>query len=337
VGVPDADGVRAMVSAAVRAPSVHNSQPWRWEYDGHQLHLSADWSRQLRHGDPDGRDLIISCGAALHHVCVAASALGWRATPHRLPPGAPQRLATIDFSESAPSAVTGAALQAIHQRQTDRRTPTSTPVPRRQLDALVRTATIHGAIATQLPDEASEPLRDMMLLASVIQHSSDAYLEELAQWTHSRGDDGVPDSSVTFRPNITEPSGAGTRFPSGFLLDHEPTNKPASQCWILLTTSSDDVRSRLRAGEALSAILLLAQLQGLAVVPYTQPIEVDAARSGIERALLRGSANLQVILRVAVAPPGSPALRRTRRRPLDEVLHIAGEHQEASAPVLVAE
>ncbi len=326
-----------MVAAASRAPSVHNSQPWRWEYDGRQLHLSADWSRQLRHGDPDGRDLIISCGSALHHLCVAATAFGWRATPHRLPAGAPGRLATIDFAESRTAAVAAAALQASPERQTDRRAPSSAHVPKRQLDALVRTATIHGAIATQLPDEASEPLRDLMLLASVIQHSSDAYLEELAQWTHSRGDDGVPDSSVIFRPNVADPSGAGTRFPSGMLLDHEPQNKPSSQCWILLTTSSDDVRSRLRAGEALSAILLLAHLQGLAVVPYTQPIEVDAARSGIEHAMLRSSANLQVILRVAVAQPGSPALRRTRRRPLDEVLSIAGEYDAASQPVLVAE
>lgn len=319
-----------MVEAAIRAPSVHNSQPWLWEYDGRQLHLSADWSRQLRHGDPDGRDLAISCGSALHHLCVAASAMGWRATPHRLPSGSRHRLASFDFTERAPSPVTAAALQAIHDRQTDRRVPSPTPVQRRQLDALVRTATIHGAIATQLPDEASEPLRDLMLLASVIQHSSDAYLEELAQWTHARGDDGVPDSSVVFRPSADDPSGAGTRFPSGFLLDHEPQDKPPRQAWLLLTTSSDDLRSRLRAGEALSAILLLAHLQGLAVVPYTQPIEVDAARQGIEHAMLRGSANLQVILRVAVPPPGSPALRRTRRRPVSEVLHVASEYDAAS-------
>ena len=326
MGVPDADAVRAMVDAATRAPSVHNSQPWLWEYDGRQLHLAADWSRQLRHGDPDGRDLLISCGGALHHLCVASAGFGWRATPHRLPGGHPHRLATIDFDESTPSPVTAAALQAIKDRQTDRRVPSTTPVPKRQLDALVRTATIHGAIATQLPDEASEPLRDLMLLASVIQHSSDAYLEELAHWTHASGDDGVPDSSVVFRPSASDPTGAGTRFPSGLLLDHGPTTKLPRQAWLLLTTSSDDVRSRLRAGEALSAILLLAHLQGLAVVPYTQPIEVDTARSGIERALLRSSANLQVILRVAVPPPGSPALRRTRRRPLAEVLHLASEY-----------
>src|SRR5688500_10822241 len=156
MAVPDSDGVSAMVEVALRAPSVHNSQPWLWEYDGRQLHLAADWGRQLRYGDPDGRDLLISCGTALHHLCVAASALGWRATTHRLPGGAPDRLATIDFTESAPTAVTAAALQAMRDRRTDRRVPSSTPVPRRQLDALVRTATIHGAIATQLPDEASE-------------------------------------------------------------------------------------------------------------------------------------------------------------------------------------
>jgi len=82
---------------------------------------------------------------------------------------------------------------------------------------------------------------------------------------------------------------AETRFPSGALLDHEPDGRP-QQAWLLL----------------------FGTLQGLAIVPYTQPIEVDAARTGIEDPLLRGSANLQVILRIAVPPEGSPSTDHSR-------------------------
>jgi len=320
---PDPSTITEIVETASRAPSVHNSQPWLWEYDGVRLILRADWSRRLRHADAVGRDLLISCGAALHHAMVAAAALGWPTLVRRLPDSASADLvATLDFSRRPRGPVGTAVLEAIRQRVTDRRTPSAQQVPLESLAALVRVATTHGAIATLLPDSATEDLRDLMLLATVIQDSDVAYLEELDAWTRSSAEDGIPASSVVFLPHRRRVNGAGTRFQSGALLDHEPDGRP-QQAWLLLSTSSDDPTSRVRAGEALSAILLFGTLQGLAIVPYTQPIEVDTARTGIEDSLLRGSANLQVILRIAVPPEGSPAVRRTRRRPVHDVLRIS--------------
>lgn len=320
--VPDAATVRAVVEAAIRAPSVHNTQPWSWEWDGESLHLRADWDRRLRHGDPDGRDLLISCGAALHHATTAAAALGWPAMVTRLPHHPDGRtLATLRLAPGPAHSMGEAALEAIEARVTDRRTPSGRMVPRGQVDGLVRVVQTHGALATVLPDEATDDLRDLMLLSSVIQESSLDYLEELDTWTRRDDGSGVPASSRLFLAS-GRAHAAETRFPSGRLLDSAEGRRPR-QSWILLTTSSDDVISRIRAGEALSAALLLGTLQGLAIVPYTQPIEVDTTRWGLEASLLRGSSNLQVILRVAVPPSGRVDVRRTRRRPVDEVLTTA--------------
>src|SRR6266496_2383450 len=54
-----------VVAAAVWAPSVHNTQPWWFSADGQELRLHADARRQLRVADPRGREMMISCGAAL--------------------------------------------------------------------------------------------------------------------------------------------------------------------------------------------------------------------------------------------------------------------------------
>src|SRR6478735_1690911 len=81
----DRTTARAAVALANRAPSVHNSQPWRWRIGPTTLHLFADPARALPATDPDGRDLRISCGAALNHLRVALLAAGWDTRVHRLP------------------------------------------------------------------------------------------------------------------------------------------------------------------------------------------------------------------------------------------------------------
>ncbi|PZS21869.1 MAG: hypothetical protein DLM60_05390 [Pseudonocardiales bacterium] len=61
----------------MRAPSIYNCQPWRWRAstsDG--VDLFADPDRHLITTDPQGRDLLLSCGAALHHLTVALAVYG---------------------------------------------------------------------------------------------------------------------------------------------------------------------------------------------------------------------------------------------------------------------
>lgn len=82
---PDAETVRTVLTLAVRAPSIHNTQPWRWRVCPTSLELFSRPDMQLRSTDPDGRELILSCGVALHHCVVALASLGWQAKVNRFP------------------------------------------------------------------------------------------------------------------------------------------------------------------------------------------------------------------------------------------------------------
>src|SRR5215831_12046053 len=72
-----AEIARYVVTAAVWAPAVHNTQPWRFTAAGRQISLYADAGRQLRVADPDGREMMISCGAALFTARLALRSLGY--------------------------------------------------------------------------------------------------------------------------------------------------------------------------------------------------------------------------------------------------------------------
>ena len=77
--------LRHIIALAARAPSSHNTQPWRWRETAAGLELHEDRTRRLPAADPSGRSLVISCGAALHHLQVAAGALGWETEVDRVP------------------------------------------------------------------------------------------------------------------------------------------------------------------------------------------------------------------------------------------------------------
>ena len=54
----------AAVADAVWAPSIHNSQPWRFRRTGHGIEVRVDECRLLPASDPEGRAARVSCGAA---------------------------------------------------------------------------------------------------------------------------------------------------------------------------------------------------------------------------------------------------------------------------------
>src|SRR5690242_6274406 len=99
---PERSDVERAVSFGVRAPSIHNTQPWRWVYRPGVLELYADRSRQLPALDPDGRSLVLSCGAALELARLGFAAAGWQTEVDRVPdrhrPDLLARIRTVDRS-----------------------------------------------------------------------------------------------------------------------------------------------------------------------------------------------------------------------------------------------
>ncbi|MGI5129978.1 Acg family FMN-binding oxidoreductase [Pseudonocardia sp. CA-107938] len=313
----DEQTVRSALALASRAPSVHNSQPWLWRYDERTVHLVADMRRWLPATDAVGRDMVVSCGAALHHLRVALAASGVAASVRRMPdPDAPDLLAALVLRTRPASDADLRAAAMIIRRRTDRRRYGDWTVPPGFLAELAARAAAEGVVARPV-DEAGgrTAVVEAVRAAAQEQLFTDRFATETALWTgRLAGDDGIPPANL-----LADPAGTGDGlarpFPGGTIVQ-DPGSDGAAL--MVLGTTSDDPLSQLRAGEALSSMLLHATDLGLATCPLTQPLEVESTRRALRDDLLGGHLAPQAILRVGWAP--HEPLPPTPRRPLADVI-----------------
>ncbi len=314
--------LRRIVEGATRAPSVHNTQPWLWRATSSALELRTDRSRQLPATDPAGRNLVISCGAALHHAKVVASALGWQVEIIRHPdPGEPDLLARIALSPSTPPPDGSRLLDAVAERCTDRRRFTSWPVPDERLAHLADIAAEQGAMARAVTDVTERYRAERLVLrAADFQAERRSALLERDGWLDRGAGDGIP-SAVLEGAGIAA-GGPHTRFGSVRDTDLDGQDVQLADGLVVLFAAEDDARSWLRAGEGLSALWLAATGFGLSVVPLSQVIEVDSTRAAFRTEVLRGLGHPLMLTRIGWQAIGRSELTRTPRRPVSEVLTV---------------
>jgi len=318
--------LRAALELAVRAPSLHNSQPWRWRLDGSIVHLYLDAARQLRATDPDARELVISCGAALHHLQVALAGQGRQVRVRRLPdPAEPTWLASITLTGHPPAPADAGLANAILTRRTDRRRFGSWPVPADLIGELLELADLRGA--RLLPITEPAPRRRLFRAiadAAERQAADPALTAELATWSgrDAGSVDGVPAAHVPMPQRV--PGQPPLRpFAHPQLRESTHDGEPEAAALLLLSTTGDGPLQWLLAGEITSAALLAVTRDGLASSVLSQPLEIDDTRAFLRQHVAGGGLwHPQLLLRLGWLPAGTPSLPPTPRRPLDELLVV---------------
>jgi nitroreductase len=323
VKAPDSEVIRDAVMLASRAPSLHNSQPWRWVVEGARLHLWADPRRMMHATDRAGRELMLSCGAVLDHLRVAMAAAGWDSATERLPdPSEPDHLATLEFVPM--DVVTEAQQQraaAIRRRRTDR-LPFAAPARWPALESVLRRAVLpYEVMLDVVADDARPALAEASQLTEALRRYDTSYLSELRWWTSPFESDAthVPESALVSSSEAARvdvarafpPAGGGQRRAA---IDHDQSKI------VVLSTAHDDARlDVLRCGEALSAVLLECTVAGLATCTLTHMTEMAMSRNIITQ--ITGTAGQpQLLIRVGKSPVNGQQVEPTARRLVTEVL-----------------
>jgi nitroreductase len=296
--------------AATRAPSVHNTQPWRFVVAGSVVEVHLDRDRVLAVADPDAREARISCGAALFNLRVALQAAGRGVVVDLLPDAArPDLLALVRVTGPRPAAPEHQTLAAaIERRATNRRPFADRPVPSAHRNLLVRAAEVEHAHMVLLDTPKSlDSLATLLRRADHLQEEDPAFQRELREWTDGRAgcEDGVPRTAGGPRP-IGGSLLTLRQFPPTSIVEREFEQDPLVA---VLTTHADGPRDHLHAGLALQRVLLAATDAGLCTSFLSQPVEVPYTRAALH-AQLDGHGHPQTVLRIGY---GHPATRTPRR------------------------
>jgi nitroreductase len=314
-------GTRFAVRAASTAPSLHNTQPWCLVSRNDGISLYADYSRNLPRTDPGGRELVVSCGAALFNLHLAMRHLGFAAVIRMLPdPRHPSLLAEVHWgSYRRPEQQEEVLYHAMARRHTHVGAFVARPLPPMLVAELSAAAHAeHGNLVIVGDAGRRRLLAELISGAENAQCTDPAATAELARWVTSSGTrrDGIPVRNRKPDPIAFVDRGfvrAAGRAPAATADADETAH--ALGIAVLLTTRGDSRLDWLLAGRALQRLLLHAAASGVSAAFHTQPLELPGPRSRIKAKIAAG-AYPQLVLRLGYADH----LQATPRRPVTDVL-----------------
>lgn len=316
--------VERILQTAASAPSVYNTQPWQVEVAGREVTVRADASRQLHHRDPHGREMLISCGAFLFNLQVAARRESLSAVTAMLPDLADNLLvAKVVLEPGPPPGVEELELSVAAARRGTSRLPfDDQPLSADVLEVVRRAALAEGASLCAF--QASSPLGVEVIglerRAEALAAEDPVAREEELAWiaTAPERNDGIPRAQLGPVPD-------DDRAPARrFLAGAGTARFERRSTMAALTTPGDSARDWLTAGRALEHVLLAATSFFVHASFATTVLENPTTRHDLRRLLpVEGAPQMLLRLGYSVRPQHTP------RRSLHELTDTAGR---AGAP-----
>lgn len=304
--------VRELLDCALKAPSTHNIQPWKFRVDGLLIELCADFDRQLKVSDPDAREIYVSLGCALENLIIAAENAGRSPSVILFPtPGDDVTVARVVLDSGEPNSRDPRLLDAIDRRATNHDNFDGKPISPENLDRLTRVVNDPDVrLLLSSDDQVKDKIEELIARAEAAQFADIDFREELGRWlSEGAGMSWLMGKIARFSvlhmnmgPKITE---------------KEVEHVHCAPVLGLVATRHGTRTDQVRAGQAFQRVWLECTLLGIEFQPMNAILEVAETRDELRQLLPEPGLEPQVAFRIGYGKPAHP---HTRRRPLEEVL-----------------
>jgi hypothetical protein len=316
---PVSQKLRYLLNFAVLAPSSYNSQPWLFRIAGDEIELYADRTRGLPVIDPDDRELLMACGAALFNLRLAIRHFGFTPIVRTFPDlDDPDLLAFVRMGPPSESEEESERLfKAIRNRRTHRTQMEPRRLGADEVGRLSEAASAEGAVLFPITDpDVRSRIADLVAKGVEAQGGDKRYRRELGNWIHpnrSKSRDGIPGRAhgLSDLRSIAEP--LLTRS-----IDWGPEraaqlreNVEEAPALFILATKADSSSAWLDAGQALQRVLLSGAGDGVAASYFNQPVQMAELRSAVAELLPAPKYCPQLILRMGFGGEQQSTPRRS--------------------------
>ncbi len=308
---------KALIDYAAKAPSGHNSQPWKFAIDDDSIAIHPDFSCALPVVDPDHRELFISLGCAAQNMIIAAAHFGYQChwEIKQNPQGSHSIVTT--FNES-PAVAKEKLFAFIDKRQTNRSVYNGKNVDNK-IVAELQTVTDDkhiGIYAFQNGEAHFQTLKAAILEGNAIQMNDAEFKKELLAWIRfSQREVNKLQNGLTYKvmgaPAM--PKFIGKAIVKSFLTpakqNKTDTKKiDSSSHFVLLTTTNNSVQEWIALGMTLQKLLLRLSELGIACAYLNPPCELKALAAQLQKQLPINCEYPSILLRIGYAEtvPYSP-------------------------------
>jgi nitroreductase len=306
-----------LLRLAVLAPSIHNTQPWKFSVDRGRIGIFADRTRWLAAADPDQRDLHMSLGCLLENLLVAARHYGYQPEVTYAPRATtPDFVALVDLTrQGALPARRNGALDAIKRRRTMYHASRSGAVTPALLETLSAACEEAGFSLCVIADpEAKGVVAGLFREANARQLSDPRYRAEAAGWLR-KGEYGLPRVMRSLgRAGLPQLERAVAR---------EADAIAAAPYFAVLLAPTNDPVEHLRAGQAFERLWLAATARKVGLRPASALCEVPAMKAKLAKLVHAGERKVVQAFRLGFGEAGG---RRAPRRRADESIVAISLH-----------
>ncbi len=308
---------KALIDYAAKAPSGHNSQPWKFATDGDTITIHPDFSCALPVVDPDYRELFISLGCAAQNMMIAAAHFGYHCH-WQIKQNPQENHAIVTTFNESPAIAKEKLFAFIDKRQTNRSVYNGKSVDNKIVAALQTMADDKdiGIYAFQNGEAHFETLKAAILEGNTIQMNDAAFKEELLAWIRfNQREVNKLQNGLTYKvmgaPAM--PKFIGKTIVKSFLTPKKQNKADAAKIdssshFVLLTSKNNTVQEWIILGMTLQKLLLRLTESGIACAYLNPPCELKVLAEQLQKQLPINGEYPTILLRIGYAKsvPFSP-------------------------------